>query len=240
MKLDKKAMEFICNYTRVVKDLGAEQIVFEQDIAKSRDETSAIVALLTEGLPEFPFELLGINRINTFLARYNLVGENATFELTTRELHGKEVVTSINMKGKKVNAEYRCASPEELKIPRQINDAPMVRIQFGTEEAESFHKGLAAMGSDQISLIGDGKTVSIEMLDNTNDILKIKFSTDFEGIDTDDVDSLFTSRFSAKMFAVLLKKTTNNYFDIGKKGVAYFYLPVAKTDDLRVCLLPRV
>lgn len=239
MKLDKKAMEFIYNYVKAVKELGAEQIVFEQDIAKSRDETSAIVALLTDGLPEFPFELLGINRINTFIARYNLVGENAGFELTTRELNGKEVVTSINMKGKKVNAEYRCASPEELRIPRQINDEPMVRIQFGTEEAESFQKGLAAMGSDQISLICDGKIASIEMLDNTNDILKIKFSTDFEGIDTD-TDLMFTSRFSAKTFAVLLKKTTNNYFDIGKKGVAYFYLPVAKTDDLKVCLLPRV
>lgn len=239
MKLDKKAMEFIYNYVKAVKELGAEQIVFEQDIAKSRDETSAIVALLTDGLPEFPFELLGINRINTFIARYNLVGENAGFELATRELNGKEVVTSINMKGKKVNAEYRCASPEELRIPRQINDEPMVRIQFGAEEAESFQKGLAAMGSDQISLICDGKVVSIEMLDNTNDILKIKFSTEFEGIDTD-ADLMFTSRFSAKVFAVLLKKTTNNYFDIGKKGVAYFYLPVAKTDDLKVCLLPRV
>ena len=239
MKLDKKAMEFIYNYTKVVKELGAEQIVFEQDIAKSRDETSAIVALLTDGLPDFPFELLGINRINTFLARYNLVGENARFDLVTRELNGKEVVTSINMKGKKVNAEYRCASPEELKIPRQINDEPVVRIQFGTEEAESFHKGLAAMGSDQISLICDEKTVNIEMLDNTNDVLRIKFSSDFQGIDTN-TDLMFTSRFSAKMFAVLLKKTTNNYFDIGRKGVAYFYLPVAKTDDLKVCLLPRV
>lgn len=233
MKLDTDSATYILNVVKTARLVGIDNIIIEHELVRAMDDSNSVVLFQNENVPDLPFGSIGLTRIDTFMARYDIAKTQENFSIEATVNDGDEFTRSLVMKGKGTKIDYRCANPSNIKAPRQVNDTLKFRVPLTADAVLLLQKGQAAMGAENVSIISnDG--VSFELVDVNNDVFKHTFAEDAEAL-TDDDNTKFAHRYPAKILLALFKNNPEGSFSIGAKGIMSF--PV---NGLTVFVLPQV
>ena len=233
MKLSKVTALAIDNILTTVKLIKVTELLITKDKVSgyNPDKTAFVLSNLT--LTD-DFGEMGINRLQTFLSRFNLFKDLDDAEITA-DIDGKpdeEFVKQINFKSKALKAQYRCGPPKFIASPKVVNDNEEFTIKIDDDLAALISKASGTSDSDRIKLININGKLSYEVEDNSNDIIKIEAEDEVEA---ESGANNFTFSYALDMFNALMKGTAEPTYSIGKRGI--FKINV---NGLTIFMLPRV
>lgn len=236
MKLDKENITFIHNVVKTAKIVDIEKIIIEPGRIRGADENCSVVLHHEQNVPDMSFGSIGLNRLDTFLSRYEIARTQDNFSIDVDVADDHQFVRSLTFKGKGTKIDYRCANPTTMnRVPKNIKDSMFVQVPLNGEAIRLLQKGHGAMDNpDVVTLLCKNDQVSFEMVDVNNDTFKHNISKEVTLLDGD--DSSFAYRYPVKTLLALFRSNPTGYFEIGQsKGILKF--PVS---DLTVYVLPQV
>ena len=237
MKLTSDLIEFIEKVIKTGKLANIESVIIDADSGTVRgiDEDRSVVLFHNENVPSFPVGLVGINRVGLFLSRVDIVKNRDGFDVDAEivEMDGVEYVKALHMKSADTKVDYRCANPDTIKAPKQINDTIIYRVQLNAEAVSVLQKGVAAMGTDTVSVVG-GDGVAFELQDISEDVFRHVFAPDSVQLG-EDTTGAFSHKYPVKTLLALFGQNPDGFFEIGEKGI----LRIA-VNDLNLYVLPQV
>lgn len=236
MKLTSDLIEFIENVVKTGQSVNIENAIIDAETGAVRgiDEDRTVVMFHNEDVPSFPVGSIGLSRVGIFLSRLNIVKGREGFDVDAEivSLGDDDYVKALHMKSADTKVDFRCANPESIKAPKQINDTIIYSVQLNSEAVSVLQAAAAAMGSDSVSVIGnDG--VAFELEDITEDKFRHVFAPD--SISSGDGTGTFAHKYPVKTLLALFKQNPNGVFEIGEKGI----LRIA-VNGLNIYVLPQV
>lgn len=218
MKLDNDILSFLKNVVKTAQIVDIDNIIVETSHVRAIDDNQTVVMLQNSDIPEMPFDAIGLNRTNILLSRIALV-EGPGF-VAEADLDGG-VVSKLGLSNGSSKIEYRCANPSTIRAPKNVADSLKYRVELDAGAVTLLQKAAAAMPQnadiDVVTIMSDGKGVSFELSDATNDAFSHTFST-VKCLDEND-SGKFAHRYPLKTTLALFKTCPDGFFEIGQKGI---------------------
>ena len=237
MKLTSDLIEFIENVVKTGQSINIENAIIDAESGAVRgiDEDRTVVMFHNENVPDFPVGSIGLSRVGIFLSRLNIVKGRDGFDVDAEivNLDDEDYVKALHMKSVDTKIGFRCANPETIKAPKQINDTIVYRVQLNAEAVSVLQQGFAAMGTDTVSVIG-GDGVAFELEDINEDKFRHVFAPDSVSLGESSTGS-FAHKYPVKTLLALFKQNPDGVFEIGEKGI----LRIA-VNGLNIYVLPQV
>lgn len=237
MKVDSASLAYIENVVSTAQLIGIDNIIIEPDRVRAVDEDSTVILLQTTNVPAFTFGSIGLNRIDIFSSRFSIAKSVDNFEIdaTVDGQPDAQYVRALTMKGKGIKIDYRCANPATIRAPKGLNDAVKYRARMLPEAVLHMHKGLTAMQTDEMTIIGTKDSVSFEMVDVNGDKLTFKFGDSVDNVQSGDTsEPKFSHRYPIKLLQTLFKSNPDGYFYVTSRGMLKVTI-----NTLDVFVLPR-
>lgn len=233
MKLDAITISYLQTVVKTAKLVNIDSVIIEPNIVRAIADDNSVVILQNKDVPDMPFGSIGMNRLDLFNSRYELLRSQEKFSVEADIDEDAKCVRSIIMKAKGTKIDYRCAKPQTIKAPRQINDTLKHRVKVNGDTVVLLNKAVSAMtGPEHVTLISN-EGVSLELSDINNDTFKHTFMEKAETL-TPDASGKFAHRYFVKTLLPLLKQDSEGHFDVGAKGILAFYV-----NNLTVYVLPQ-
>lgn len=236
-ELTSDLIGFIENVVKTGQSVNIENVLIDARTGTVRgiDEDRSVVMFQNNDVPQIPGGSVGLNRNSTFLSRLGVVSGREGFkvDVVSVTLDDEEFVKALRMKSTDTKIDFRCASPDMVKAPKQINDTLIYRIQLNAEAVSVLQQGYAAMGSETVSIIS-GENVVFELEDINEDKFTHTFASEVMPIG-DNVVSAFSHKYPVKTLLALFKQNPDGVFEIGEKGILCITV-----NDLDMYVLPQV
>jgi len=236
MQLTSDLIEFIENVVKTAQSVNIEDVLIDAENGAVRgiDEDRTVVLFQDADVPEFPVGAIGLKRLSIFLNRLGIVkgreGFSLDAEIVTRD--DVEYVNAFHMKSADTKVGFRCANPETIKAPKQINDDIIYRVQLNAEAVSVLQKGYGAMGTETVSVIG-GDGVAFELEDMNEDVMRHVFAA--ESIQLGEATGSFTHKYPVSTLLALFKQNPDGEFEVGAKGILRI-----SVNGLSIYVLPQV
>jgi predicted ribosome-associated RNA-binding protein Tma20 len=134
-----------------------------------------------------------------------------------------EFVRALTMKGKGAKIDYRAANPATIQAPKKFDDKVAHKIRITPEAILLLQKGVSAMKTDQVEIIGNKEGVSFQMTeDATKDTFAYKFASLADIESTDGNPPNFQYTYLIKNLLTLFKQNPDGYFFVTAKGLIKF------------------
>lgn len=234
MKLTPQSVAYILNVVKTAKIVGIDNVIVEPGLVRAMDDDNSVVLFQNENVHELECGSVGLTRIDVLMARYDIAQSQTGFAVEAKVADDEEWARSLTLSSKGVKIDYRCANPQQIKAPKQVNDDMLFEVQLNGDAVVLLQKGQSAMSTDVVSIIGDSEGVSFKLVDVNNDVFKHTFTDSVTNIKGDDKSS-FAHRYPIKTLLALFKHNPDGLFKIGAKGILSF--PI---NGLTVFVLPRV
>lgn len=235
MKIDAVTNSYIQNVVKTAKLIDVDSIAIEpQQVRGWNEETGVILHQSGKEVPDMPFGSIGMNRLELFTSRYELLKNQDKFSIEVELDADAKCVRAIIMKAKGTKIDYRCAKSAAIRAPRQVAEVYKHRVKMNSDSVVLLQKAIAAMsGPEHITLVSN-EGVSLELCDINNDVFKHTFMEKVETL-TPDASGKFAHRYFVKTLFPLLKQNPDGHFDVGAKGILAF-----SVNGLTVYVLPQV
>jgi hypothetical protein len=218
---------------------GIKKLVIESGKIRGIDEKQSVCVITSDNVPDFDGKQVGINRLEQLAARLNLVKSQGGIEIEATEASNKTDISILDLSAGKTKAQFRCASVEAVKgVPKNIADTLVWEIKIDSKALPTISQGVTAMGAETVTLAcKDGKTVSIELVDQNKDIFTTDLSEAPVWIGSGTAQTSFCQKYPAKNFVGLVKealKTSDplsmklgegGIFSFKVNGFDFFMLP---------------
>lgn len=249
MKLSQSTLDYIRNAVSTADSVKIDALIVEPGRVRGIDENHTVFILQDTGVPDIEVGSIGLNRLSVFTSRFDL-GKTLSDFTVDAIVDGDDPETmyarSLTMKAKGVKVEYRCANPTILTAPRILHDQLKYKFQLNPEVVIMLQKGMAAMSTDVVTLIGDESGVYFELSDINADKMRYQItdtimeydSEDPDARDDDDVDTEinFSYTYPLKTILPLFKANqTADIFFTAREG----FLKIV-VNNLAVYVLPGV
>ena len=238
MKLKSEELTFIQTVIKTACLVDIGNIIIERGKVRAMDEDQTVVLFQDTGVPEMSFGSIGLNRISLFNSRLEVARAQDNFAveaITTGD--DNEIgfdkydpatknpvpmwVRSLTMSGKGTKIDYRCASPQTIKAPKNRAGVAQHRIDINPEMINMIIKGSSAMKADEVSFVGDKNGCTLEMADINGDSLEYHF-TDVVHIDGPGTSPDFEYKYLIKLVLPLLKRNPTGSISITSRGTLIF------------------
>ena len=237
MKLTTDLIEFIENAVKTGQSVNIENIILDAEAGTVRgiDEGRTVVLFHDHDVPASPVGSIGFKRGAVFLSRLEIVKnrENFNVDAVSVTLDDVQFIKALNLNSADTKIDFRCANPEGIKAPKQINDNIVYRIQLSTEAVNVLQRGYSAMGTETVSIIG-GDGVSFELEDINEDKFEHVFAPETIQLG-DTTTGAFVHKYPVKTLLALFKQNPDGVFEIGEKGILRITV-----NDLDIYVLPQV
>jgi hypothetical protein len=237
MKLTSDLIEFIENVVKTGQSVNIENAIIDAETGAVRgiDEDRTVVMFHNENVPDFPVGSIGLNRVGVFLSRLSIVKDREGFDVDAEvvTLNDIEYVKALHMKSADTKVGYRCANPDTIKAPKQINDTIVYRVQLNAEAVNVLQKGYSAMGTETVTVHG-GDGVAFELEDISEDKFRHVFAPDSVHLG-DTATGAFSHKYPVKTLLALFKQNPDGVFEIGEKGILRI-----DVNGLNIYVLPQV
>jgi hypothetical protein len=224
MLIDPPVLAYIQNVIKTADLVKIDNIIIEPGRVRAMDIDRTVVMLHNKNVPDMPFGSIGINRISVFNARVDIAkaATNFTIDAVVENIPDKApFVRSLQMKGKGIKVDYRCANPATIQAPRAVDDPSVCRIQIVPEAIQMIQKGQSAMSTDVVSFICTADGVMLEMSDINNDKLSYHFADSVENLSEPSSGAMpaFSHRYPIKTLMALFKANSDGFFQVTTKGM---------------------
>jgi hypothetical protein len=223
MIIDNATLTYIQNAIKTAGLVKIDSIVIEPGRVRAMDADRTVVLFHNENVPDMVFGSIGINRFSVFNSRVDIAKsvDNFVIDAVVDSSPGKDpFVRALQMKGKGVKVDYRCANPLTVQAPKNLRDQIVYRLHINTDVIQMIQKGQVAMSTDDITIICIDGGVSFTMTDINGDTLSYQFGDSVELVTSDvDTSTDFSYTYPIKLVHSLFKHNTNQVFDITTKGM---------------------
>lgn len=238
MKITSEELNFIQTVIKTANLVDIGNIIIEPGKIRAMDEDQTVVLFQDTGVPEMSFGSIGLNRISLFNSRLEVARAQDNFvvdAVTTGE--DNEIgfdkydpttknpapmwVRSLTMSGKGTKIDYRCASPQTIKAPKNRAGVSQYRLDINPEMINMIIKGSSAMKADEITFTGDKNGCTLEMADINGDALEYHF-TDIVHLDGPGTSTDFEHKYLIKLVLPLLKLQPTGSFSVTSRGTLIF------------------
>jgi hypothetical protein len=238
MKLTNDEILCIQNVIKTAELVGIGNIIIEPGCIRAMDEDQTVVLFQDKNVPEMSFGSIGLNRISLFNSRLEvaraqdnfsmdavLTGEDNKIGFNKYDPSTKNPVPmwvrSLTMNGKGTKIDYRCASSQTIKAPKNRAGVAQYRIDINPEMINMIIKGSSAMKADEVSLIGDKNGCTLEMADINGDSLEYHFTDVIHNEGTGTTPG-FEYKYLIKLVLPLLKRNPTGSISITSRGTLIF------------------
>lgn len=223
MKIEIADLNYIQNVIKTADLVKIGNIAVEAGRIRGMDEARTAFILHTANVPDFAFGSIGLNRMAEFVARFNLArnATNFTMDATVETSGDSPFVRAIQMKGKGLKVDYRCANPLTIQAPKKLNDPFAYSFDIAPEVVTYLQQGQSAYRAENVTFIGTSDGVSMQLSDINNDKMEYVFA-DFCSILLEDdapVEVKFTYNYPIKALLPLVKASPTAKMFINTKGV---------------------
>ncbi|MGZ8924405.1 MAG: hypothetical protein ACXW2E_00845 [Nitrososphaeraceae archaeon] len=249
MKLTQPEIEFIQLVVKTAQSFGIDQVIIEPNKVRAMDSKQSIILFQDKGVPTFQFGSIGINRIELFQTRLDLVynlpnfeaeiitnGEDSTVGFDVYDISSKKPVPkwvrSITMKSNKTKLDYRCANPQILKAPKIRASNCQFKFNVSPELVRMLQKGKAAMKSNETTIRGNSAGVFILISDINGDVLEYLFADKYVALDGKLEE--FSYKYQIDQLLPLLQANPSGVCSITSRGQLMITI-----NSLDVYLLPK-
>ena len=238
LTLTDDLIKYIEKAVNVAKIAGIDNLIIETDRVRAMDEDATIFICHNEDVPDLPFGAMGMTRIGVFSSRLDIassMGDVSVIASIDESNPQSTFVRALQLKGKGVKVDYRCANPTTLKAPKQVADPKCYSAVMSAAAVQMMVKGQSAMAADDVTFIGSMDGVQLEIKDNNSDALTYQVD-DMVTIENAEIAKSpdFFFRYPIKTITALFKQNQDGRFYITSKGIA-----VISVDDLTVYVMPR-
>lgn len=235
IKINNEALDYILNVVKTAQLLGIESVIIEPGKVRGLDDSKRVVLHQDKNVPQLSFNSIGLNRISTFISRIDIARsslcENTSFEAIVEDIY----VRAIQMKGKGIKIDYRCANPTTIQAPKEIKDILKYQFQIPTDAVMLMVKGKTAMQADIVTFLCNENGVSFELADINSDVLSHLFADRVTHL-TADTNAKFAHRYPLDLILTILKGNQGDkVLEIGQKGILK-----TTVNNLGVYILPQV
>jgi len=223
--LDKHAASIIFDAIDCARLVGIEELLLTGSGIFGINSPACIIH--KEEIEAFStvFDALGISRVKTLFPRMNVMKDLSDYTVTveTSELEGSTVVDSLILKatsgGSPITTKFRCMTPDKIKNRQSVNDAPIYSISYPPEIVDllSTMSGTMAEGKEIAISYREG-VVSFALSDHTSDSFTQQLDEDAMSL-LSDTDQPFTHKYPKAQLLSILKKSTDNRFEISSRGL---------------------
>lgn len=195
MKVNVNAqdLDFIQNVIKTANMLNITGVIIEPGKVRATNEEQTIFLFQDKNMPSLPFGSIGINRLDAFNTRLEIVRSRPQFsvEVTTMGVDnniGYDVydpassptppmwVRSVDFNAERISMGYRCANPQTIKAPKKCAGSNLFSVDITPELISMLQKGKVAMKAKEVTLIGDKKGASVQISDINSDTLSYHFN----------------------------------------------------------------
>jgi hypothetical protein len=220
MKINKSIIDYIRNVIKVAKIAGIDSAVFEKDLVRGLDENKTVFILHKDDVPEFPFDGMGLGRLDLFSSRYALVDGRPDVsiegEISTKD--GTNQVTQLTFKAKNLKVDYRCANATIFKSPKNVKNPMIYQFSINQDAVETLVKAQSAMGVEHLTLISNADGMRFELVDTNNDVFSHDFSAQAISIEERE-DAMFVHRYPVKTLIALFKQDPEQTVELNLSGI---------------------
>lgn len=236
MKVDQASLAYMQKVVQTADLFKISSVIIEPNRVRAIDDTRAVFILEEQNIPDLPFGSIGMNRLDLFASRYEIVKtiDNFVMEAVV-EGDDNMFARALTMKAKGIKVDYRCANPATIQAPKAMNDVVKYKVEFTPAALSYIQKGQSAMAADEITFVGTKDGVSFEIADINTDKLAYQFADTVTNVVEGDVsDAIFTHKYPIKLIATLFKANTSGHFFLTNRGMLK-----AVINGLSVVILPR-
>lgn len=214
MKLSPEAVTFISNAVQTASNIGIDIIIIEDSMVRGIKDDQTVFMLQKENIPSLEFTCLAINRVDVFLSRLEMASTSGSFEFHVEPHSKMDYIANITFKGKGIKIDYKCGNPSIHKTPKNVRFIETeCEINCYPELLNTIQKSASAMGSDILSISGNGEKVVVDVSDTNHDTLT------YDIPDTEIIKhGTFTYKHKIKTLLPLLKKQKEGKIKIHEKG----------------------
>lgn len=207
MKLEPTILDFFKRALRTAQLLKFEDFVIEQDIV--RGWNAAKTAIIADpNVPELPFVGVGFNRVGKLIQRMALM-DNYTVD--TEEKNG--FVMGLVIKGDGATMKYKCANPNAIKTPKNVNDRAMWEFELSVVDVEKLAKAQAAMNAQCIQFECDEGSLVIRLTDMERDTYEQPVRTEVQNVSSLNESLDFDKQYDAGMLLTILRNSDRSKDD---------------------------
>lgn len=218
MKIDPIELEHVKRVVKCATTAKIDNLVIEPGKIRGIDDDQTIILFHTENVPDFSFGSLGLNRIDTFTARFDLASNIANTEVsveTEQDKNGQLFARALNIKGKGIKIDYRCANPAVIRAPKKFVDTVSYHVDMSADVLFFMTKGQAAMSSKEVTLTCKNSVTTFTIEDINGDVLEYEFPLQAKDVNTPSNKNVeFTYSYSLPTLLPLLKQVPDQPFCI--------------------------
>ena len=120
IKITNEALDYVLNVVKTAQLLGIESVIIEPGKVRGLDDSKRVVLHQDKNVPQLSFNSIGLNRISTFISRVDIskstLCENVSYEAIVEDIY----VRAIQIKGKGIKIDYRCANHPQYKHQKKL------------------------------------------------------------------------------------------------------------------------
>ncbi len=238
IKLSDSLIKYIEKAVGVARIAGIDSLIIETDRVRACDEDATIFICHNSDVPELPFGAMGMTRIGVFSSRLDIassMGDVSVIATVDETNPDNTFVRALQLKGKGVKVDYRCANPTTLKAPKRVADPVTYSATMNSAAVQMMVKGQSAMAADDVVFIGSVDGLQLEIKDNNSDALTYQVD-DTVTLESEGAAKTpdFFYRYPIKTITALFKQNPDGRFYITSKGIA-----VIMVEELTVYVMPR-
>lgn len=237
MKLTTTELNFIQTVIKTAQLINITSIIIEPGKIRAMDEDQTTILFQDKNIPSIGCGSIGLNRLAVLIPRLTLAESQDKFEvdvITTGDdpdigFDKYDNTTdsppmwarSLTMVGTGFKIEYRCASPQTIRAPKNRAGVIDSHVVITPEMVNMIQKGQSAMKADDVTINGSKKGVSIEIADTNGDVLDFLFSD--EVIPESENSTIeFSYTYPIKLLLPVLKTNPTGTFHLTTKGSLIF------------------
>lgn len=218
MKIDPIELDLVRRIVKCATKAKIDNIAIEPGKIRGINDDQTIIIFHTENVPQFSFGSLGLNRIDSLVDRFELAANLSNVEVnveTETDKAGQLFARSLNIKGKGMKVDYRCANPAVIRAPKKFNDVLTYHIAMSPDIVFFMTKGQGAMNSKEVNIVCTKSTTVFTIEDVNGDV----FEYEFPAVTTDltnpaNKDITFKYSYSLPTLLPLLKAAPDQPFVI--------------------------
>lgn len=220
MKLDQQTLAFLQKTVETISVAKINNLVIEPGRIRAMEENRAVLVFQNTDVPNMPFGSIGISEASTFISRFEIVKSVSNVDVEAIMDNTNTFVRSLEMRGKGIKIDFRCANPATIRAPKSMNDPIKYKIQMTPDAVTLMTKGATALSTDEVTIKGSAENVSLVFEDANRDAMEYQFGTHMELVDpsTADVNSSFDRTYPVKILLPLLKQNPGNCLYITHAG----------------------
>lgn len=218
-KTTKQLVDLIANTIETAQLAGIESLIIEPKMIRGINEQKSAVLIETSNVISTLPAPTALTRLSAFMSRYTVAKTQDDLTIDLDIDTANQFVRSFTFNSSKLKVEYRCANPNQISAPKQVNDPSIYQVEMPAEAVVFLQKGQSAMGAENVLFAYDDTQVFFEMTDIGGDPFRYVFATDVQPMKKGGTIKPFAFKYPYKIIHTLLKHNVNPYIEFGQKGV---------------------